>query len=150
MKKQYILYIIFAIICTLLNIGSQWLMQFLLEDIEIFNLGLYYDKEFAFKLYDVIKIIIGTAIGFFVKFLLDKLIVFKDKHKSKTHTAKQVIIYGSFAVFTTLIFWSFQILFKFIFIFSYSEYIGAAIGLAIGYTIKFFLDRAFVFKKAIA
>jgi putative flippase GtrA len=48
-------------------------------------------------------------------------------------------------VCTTLIFWMFEISFEYMFEFSSAKYYGATIGLSIGYTMKYFLDKKFVF-----
>ncbi len=88
----------------------------------------------------------ATIIAFIFKYLIDKIFIFKDntKYLSKTHF-KQIFLYGFFAVFTTLIFWAAELSFKQFLNFKNSHYVGAVIGLAIGYTIKFILDRKFVF-----
>ena len=88
---------------------------------------------------------IATIIAFVFKYLVDKIFIFKDntKYLSKTHF-KQVFLYGLFAVLTTLIFWFFELSFKYFFSFKNSHYIGALIGLTIGYTIKFFLDKKYL------
>lgn len=49
-------------------------------------------------------------------------------------------------VFTTFIFWGFEIGFDLIFKTEMAKYIGAVFGLSIGYIIKYFLDKKFVFK----
>ena len=49
-------------------------------------------------------------------------------------------------VFTTLIFWGFEILFDKLFEHELSKYAGAVIGLSIGYIVKYNLDKKFVFK----
>lgn len=92
--------------------------------------------------------IIATIIAFIFKYLVDKIFIFKDKTKymSIMHF-KQILLYGFFAVFTTIIFWFTELTFKYFFSFKNSHYLGAVIGLVIGYTIKFFLDKKFVFKK---
>jgi len=48
-------------------------------------------------------------------------------------------------VFTTAIFWSFELIFDSIFNHQYAKYLGALIGLTIGYIIKYNLDKRFVF-----
>jgi len=89
----------------------------------------------------------GIIAGFLVKFILDKFVVFKEKHKNFVHTLTQFFIYGALALITTFIFLAFEIAFKIIFDFNNSEIIGGFIGLVIGYTLKFFLDKIFVFKS---
>ncbi|TFF87419.1 MAG: GtrA family protein [Promethearchaeota archaeon] len=59
---------------------------------------------------------------------------------------KELILYGFFAIFTTIIFWGVQYALTML---MGSEYyiLAGAIGLAIGYTIKFILDKLYVFEK---
>jgi putative flippase GtrA len=162
-RNQYFLYIAFAVICIFVNLGSQIIIELILRPVDALNVVVYEktvveesltetdDEELIetdtkpVKLYDLIKIAVGTILGFMTKFVLDKFFVFREKQKSISHTFKQIIIYGFLAVFTTLIFWSFQLGFKLVFGSGVIEYIGAVLGLAIGYTIKFFLDKKFVF-----
>ena len=162
-RNQYFLYIAFAVICIFVNLGSQIIVELILRPVDALNVVVYEktvveesltetdDEELIetdtkpVKLYDLIKIAVGTILGFMTKFVLDKFFVFREKQKSISHTFKQIIIYGFLAVFTTLIFWSFQLGFKLVFGSGVIEYIGAVLGLAIGYTIKFFLDKKFVF-----
>ncbi len=145
MRKQYILYILFAVICTFINIGSQLLVEYLISPINQLQTIVYTNTDKSIRIFDIIKIIIGTGLGFMSKFILDKFFVFKEKHENIAHTFRQMILYGIMAVFTTFIFWSFQISFKLLFDFTFAEEIGAVIGLGIGYTVKFLLDRKFVF-----
>ena len=49
-------------------------------------------------------------------------------------------------VFTTLIFWGFEITFDYIFNNENAKYAGAVIGLSIGYIVKYLLDKKFVFR----
>ena len=91
---------------------------------------------------------VATIIAFIFKYLVDKVFIFEDKTEyfSKTHF-KMVILYGSFAVLTTLIFWGFELSFKYFLNFKTAPYVGAVIGLITGYTIKFFLDKKYVFEN---
>jgi len=47
-------------------------------------------------------------------------------------------------VFTTFVFWGFEIVFDYLFD---KKYTGAIVGLLIGYIIKYNLDKKFVFKS---
>ena len=51
-------------------------------------------------------------------------------------------------VATTLIFWGSEIIFNLLFKADIVKYIGAAVGLTIGYIIKYQLDKRFVFNTA--
>lgn len=45
-------------------------------------------------------------------------------------------------------FWVFEVAFDVLFDSEHAKYVGAVIGLTIGYTSKFYLDRKFVFRSA--
>ena len=51
-------------------------------------------------------------------------------------------------ILTTIIFWVVEIGFDIIFKFDSAKYIGATIGLSIGYIAKYILDKNFVFKES--
>ena len=151
MKKfnQYFFYIFFAFISTFLNIGIQKGMEIIFENIlrlEFYTKIFIKNSNISYGL--LIQMGTATIVAFIFKYLVDKLIIFKDKTSYfSTKHINQVFFYGIFAVFTTLIFWGTELFFKFMFNFQNSQYIGAIIGLSIGYTIKFLLDRKFVFNK---
>ena len=66
--------------------------------------------------------------------------------------AKKFIRYTIMGIFTTFIFWGTEIGFDLYFEEENAKYAGAIVGLSIGYIIKYFLDKKFVFthkKKAI-
>jgi hypothetical protein len=104
MKQKYILYMLFAGICTLINLGSQFLMGIWLSGIKLLQFEIL-----SFKIHFILKLGTGILLGFLAKFILDKFVVFKDKYESTAATAKQLIIYGLFALFTTIIFLFFEI-----------------------------------------
>jgi putative flippase GtrA len=94
-----------------------------------------------------LSIVMGTATGFILKYLLDKKWVFDDGYSGHRRELQKITLYGVFSVFTTLVFWSFEVAFWVIWRTDFAKYTGAVIGLAIGYAAKFVLDRAFVFKE---
>ena len=51
------------------------------------------------------------------------------------------------SILTTIIFWFTELWFINYIQIPYTEYIGAMVGLSIGYTLKYFLDRNFVFNE---
>jgi len=123
----------------LINLGSQYL-------IKVSKLNLPYQilgNETKF----ILQMLTGTIAGFVFKFIADKYYIFKDLNSSIKHTAKQVIIYTFFAVITTIIFWGAEMSFNHLFEFANRDLIGGFIGLIIGYTIKFFLDKKWVFRN---
>lgn len=91
----------------------------------------------------------GTLSGFIFKFVVDKFIVFGESLEANSieKTSKQLSLYLGFAIMTTAIFWGFEFGFKIMF--SGDWYLlGGIIGLAIGYSIKYLLDKKFVFKSS--
>lgn len=126
-------YVIFAIIATILNLSSQFL---------------YVEFTPILMLKKEVAILVGTAIGLVVKYILDKLFIFKFQATNKTAEAKAFTLYSIMGVFTTFIFWGSE--YMFIVLYPDSEnamYIGALIGLSIGYVVKYFLDKKYVFKQ---
>ncbi len=92
------------------------------------------------------SILTGTAVGFGMKYLLDKLFVFEDAYSSPVQEARKVFLYGAFSVVTTLIFWAFEAGFWLAWETELAKYTGAVIGLAIGYALKFWMDWKYVFR----
>jgi len=131
----------------LINVGTQKIFELFFNKIlkfKFYSTIIFFSKKITYGL--LIQMAFATIIAFIFKYLIDKIFIFKDntKYLSKTHF-KQIFLYGFFAVFTTLIFWAAELSFKQFLNFKNSHYVGAVIGLAIGYTIKFILDRKFVF-----
>lgn len=122
-------YALFAGIATVVNLGSQYLVNLWLHG--------------AWGLY--VGIGVGTATGLVTKYLLDKRWIFRFQSRSRTHELRTFVLYGLFSVVTTLIFWGFELGFDAIFGGGIAKYIGAAIGLTIGYVAKYWLDKRFTF-----
>ena len=123
-------YVIFAIISTIANLFFQWL-SFLLYD---GFLSLY------------LAMFLGTLAGLVLKYILDKKYIFFHETKSKKDDGKKFLLYSLMGVFTTFIFWGFEIGFDYAFDDENAKYFGAVLGLAIGYIVKYNLDKKFVFK----
>ena len=87
----------------------------------------------------------GTLAGLIVKYLLDKKFIFYHEVKNKKDDAKKFALYSLMGVFTTIIFWGTEIAFDALSQDPNAKYLGAVIGLSIGYVIKYFLDKKFVF-----
>ena len=124
-------YVLFAVVATLLNLLFQY-MSF-----QLYN-------GFA-SLY--VAMAAGTGAGLLSKYILDKKYIFYHKPASKKNDAAKFFFYSLTGVFTTFIFWGTEIAFDAMFDVESAKYIGAVVGLAIGYTFKFFLDKTFVFRE---
>ena len=122
-------YIIFAVISTLFNLLFQY-----------FSFTLY--SGFA-SLY--VAMFFGTLAGLIVKYVLDKKFIFYHEVKDKKDDVRKFTLYSLMGVFTTIIFWGTEIAFDALSQDPNAKYIGAVIGLSIGYIIKYFLDKRFVF-----
>ncbi len=151
-RKQLVFYGLFAIISTLINLltqrGSEFLIDF--SNIQFLSTALINNQQTGkvLTLGYFICLFNATVTGFVFKYFCDKLVVFKDTTATiSTKHFKMVLLYGIFAILTTIIFWSFSAAFKLLFTFNGSAYLGSIIGLTIGYTIKFYLDSKFVFNS---
>jgi len=122
-------YSIFAAISTLFNLLFQY-----------FSFLIY--TGFA-SLY--IAMFAGTLAGLVVKYILDKKFIFYHVVEDKKDDAKKFALYSLMGVFTTIIFWGTEIAFDTLFQDPNAKYLGAVIGLSIGYIIKYFLDKKYVF-----
>lgn len=122
-------YAFFACISTGFNLVFQYL-SFLVYDAA----GALYCAMF-----------LGTLAGLIVKYILDKKFIFYHVPENKKDDANKFAIYTIMGVLTTIIFWGTEIIFDAVYQSTHAKYIGAAIGLSIGYVIKYFLDKKYVF-----
>ncbi len=122
-------YTLFAVIATALNLLSQE-----------FSLLLYGG---LYSLY--LAILVGTSVGLASKYFLDKLFIFNTRNQRSGDDLERFLAYSLTGVFTTLIFWGFELLFDLLFATRLARYAGAVIGLSIGYLLKYHLDKRFVF-----
>lgn len=123
-------YILFAIISTIVNL----LFQYASFAVYSGFLSIY------------VAMFFGTLSGLIVKYVLDKKYIFFHTPKSKKDDGKKFILYSLMGVFTTFIFWGFELGFDYAFESKNAKYLGAVVGLSIGYITKYFLDKKFVFK----
>jgi putative flippase GtrA len=124
------MYTIFALFATVANIGSQEIAITL------------YQGSFAIML----SILVGTAIGLVLKYWLDKRYIFQYQTQSIQHGSKTFTLYTIMGIVTTFIFWGFELAFDAIYGTKEMRYVGGVIGLAIGYYVKYQLDKRYVFK----
>jgi len=123
-------YILFAILSTLVNLFSQFLTFAILD--------------YEYEIY--IAIANGTIAGLLVKYLLDKYYIFNLNVKEYS-SSNTFVPYVLTSILTTIIFWVTELWFINYIQIPYTEYIGAIVGLSMGYTLKYFLDRDFVFNE---
>ena len=122
-------YTVFAVISTLFNLLFQYLSFFVYSDFAALYVAMFF----------------GTLAGLIAKYILDKKFIFYHIPKDKKDDAKKFALYSLMGVFTTIIFWGTEIAFDALIQDPNAKYIGAIIGLSIGYVIKYFLDKRYVF-----
>lgn len=123
-------YSFFALITTLINLGSQMLSI------------ACYKGPYAIP----VSIFVGTAIGLLMKYVLDKRYIFKAQTRNLAHDGYLFVLYTSMGLITTAIFWSVEYGFHLAFESDAMRYFGGALGLAMGYLLKYQLDKRFVFR----
>ncbi len=128
------MYVAFALIATALNLAIQQLVIMALSGSTSYALPL--------------SVLSGTAVGFTSKYLLDKHLIFFDKSDSRLEETRKMALYGGFALFTTAIFWGAELGAFYLFGTVQAKFAGAVLGLTVGYTTKFFLDRRYTFRRS--
>lgn len=129
-NKLAISYVSFALIATVANIGAQ--------DLVIRNYSGAFDI--------LASVAVGTGVGLVVKYILDKRYIFRFRARSIAHDSQIFALYTAMGLATTVIFWGFEFGFHYIFETKEMRYLGGAIGLGVGYLIKYHLDKRYVFR----
>ena len=129
-----IVYAIIALIATAANLGVQALAVRA-------SSGLWQIE---------ISILIGTLVGLVIKYVLDKIFIFRFKADNAIHDLQVFILYTGMGVATTFVFWGCEFAFYSAFEDKSLRYLGGLIGLALGYWAKYHLDKRFVFHASIA
>lgn len=124
-------YLLFATISTLLNLFAQY-VSFLVYA----GYGSLY-----------IAMFFGTLAGLLSKYILDKKFIFYHTPKDKKDDTIKFMLYSFMGVFTTIPFILSEMLFDYFIDHEGAKYLGALIGLAIGYLAKYFLDKKYVFRE---
>ena len=88
---------------------------------------------------------LGTIVGLIIKYLLDKRWIFFDLANGIKSHSRKFSLYLAMGIVTTAIFWGTETAFWLIWQTDIMRELGAVIGLAVGYVVKFSLDRRFVF-----
>ena len=127
--KIAVLYTLFALLSTAINIGSQMLSIW----------------TYKGPLSVEISILVGTAMGLPLRYFLEKRYIFNFTSKNLVHDGKLFIFYSAMGVITTLIFWSTEYAFHLIYDTDFMRYLGGIIGLSIGFYVKYQLDKKYVF-----
>lgn len=123
------LYSVFAALATVANLATQAFVIWV------------YTGAYAIEL----SILAGTAAGLPIKYILEKRHIFEFESESLKHDGKLFFMYSFLGIFTTALFWGVEFAFQWIFGTDLMRYLGGAIGLTLGYVIKYHLDKRFVF-----
>lgn len=126
-----LMYALVSTFATAANIGTQAVSMWI------------YSGAYAVE----ISVLAGTAMGFPIKYVLEKKHVFDFKSHDLGHDTRLFILYGVMGVFTTAIFWGVEFAFQYLYGTDAMRYLGGAIGLTLGSYIKYHLDKRFVFKQ---
>lgn len=127
-------YAILALIATAANIAAQ--------DAAV--------RVYTGPLHIAFSVAVGTGVGLVVKYVLDKKFIFAFRARDARHDAGTFALYTLTGVVTTAVFWGFEFGFDALFDSKEWRYAGGVIGLAIGYTLKYQLDKRHVFRKETA
>jgi putative flippase GtrA len=127
--KIAVLYTLFAVLSTAINIGSQML-----------SIWIYKGPHSV-----EISILVGTAMGLPLRYFLEKRYIFNFTSKNLVHDGKLFVFYSAMGVITTLIFWGTEYAFHLIYDTDFMRYLGGIIGLSIGFYVKYQLDKKYVF-----
>lgn len=121
-------YSLFAVLATVANLGAQRVVFGVIGDDAL-----------------IPAILVGTAVGLVLKYILDKRWIFYDLGQGVYDHGRKFTAYTAMGIVTTAIFWGMETGFWLIWRTDLMREIGAVLGLAIGYVVKFNLDRRFVF-----
>jgi len=123
------LYVLFAGVAIMANIVAQYLGVLLLgSDAPIFY-----------------ALAIGTISGLIIKYLLDKYYIFQFREVGRATEGRMFLLYAFFGLFTTVLFWGIEFGFDLWFSSESMRYVGAVLGLSMGYFLKYRLDKKYVF-----
>jgi putative flippase GtrA len=127
----FVRYVLFAIFAGLANLATQEAAVRLLPPLAPIMLS----------------VLAGTAVGFVVKYILDKHYIFLDGYDGHIAELRKVALYAAFSVATTAVFWGIELSFWYAWNTAAAKYAGAVLGLSLGNWLKYLLDRAWVFRR---
>lgn len=123
-------YTAFAALAIVVNLLTQKIALYLYTEVYSLYLALF----------------LGTGAGLLVKYFLDKYYIFYYQTKNFQQDFRKFILYSIMGIVTTLIFWGSELLFNNLIYTNWAKYLGGALGLVLGYFVKYQLDKRFVFK----
>lgn len=124
-------YAAFAVIATAANLASQYVCFWL-----------YGSPGAVFA-----ALAVGTGVGLVVKYILDALWIFDDAGGGARDHARKFSLYTATGVITTAVFWGAELLAAALSEDTHVRLAGGALGLLVGYVLKFRLDGRYVFRR---
>lgn len=146
-------YALFAAAATAVNLGAQWGMEHLAAAVSPWTGALVEDvarlvRLTPARLLIAPELVVGTGAGLVVKYLLDKRYIFRDRTGGAAQHARKFGLYAVMGLATTVLFWGAEIAAAALSPDPRAKYVGGALGLLVGYVVKYRLDRRFVFVQA--
>ncbi|MHA1240409.1 MAG: GtrA family protein [Promethearchaeota archaeon] len=151
MKKQMILYFIFAACMIFLNYIIQKINELAISPFicSVFGgntfIQAFYCSTNPVDMPELIGSIVAVGLTYVIKFFLDKYLVFKKTSIKIKETSQEFFKYFGFAILTTIENIGIQFILKNFF--GAPLEVSVIVALSIGYITKFFLDRKYVFTQ---
>jgi len=124
-------YALFAVAATVLNLGLQSVVLQMVSS----PIALY------------LALLVGTAGGISLKYVLDCRYIFSVARRGARASMVTFVLYTLMGGVTTAIFWGVELLFTTLSGGECAAYLGGAVGLTLGYAVKYQLDKKFVFTR---
>lgn len=132
LRSLVVRYAAFAVVATIANLAAQRLV------LAVDSSAIGFTAAVA----------VGTLVGLAIKYVLDKRWIFYDVSSGLQSHGRKFALYTAMGIVTTLIFWGTETGFWMLWRTDLMREIGACLGLAVGYVVKYRLDRRFVFTGA--
>ena len=136
--KKALTYAAFAALAMAVNLSAQWVV------LHLFMPGL---SLLLRPVLITIALGVGTAAGLVLKYVLDKRFIFQDASTGARAHARRFSLYAAGGLVTTAIPYGLELVTGSLRPHGPAVLIAGAVGLAIGYVIKYRLDRRFVFNR---
>jgi len=94
------------------------------------------------------SLVIGTGGGLVFKYVLDRNYVFRARDVGAAKDVGRFLVYARFGLLTTGIFWTAEWVGHVSTGGEAGRYVGGGLGLCIGYALKYWMDRRWVFQPA--
>jgi putative flippase GtrA len=135
--RMVLAYCAFAALAMSVNLGAQWVVLHFARALPLLLRPLSITVAMG----------VGTGCGLVLKYLLDKRFIFQDPATGARAHARRFSLYAAGGLVTTAIPYGLELALGMLFPHGPAVLVGGGIGLVIGYTLKFRLDRRFVFNR---